>query len=195
MAKDCTTTAGIAAVRALLQPGDVLLYSPRGCLSRLVEWKTWSAYSHVEVWLGRGVIGRYLLDLDWTSHTCAQPSYSMPGAEVLASRPGIGVNFYPFDLSGLTLIRRSRDPLDMDAMLRWVTNRHVIGQRYDWWGLLRFFNVGRGRMDRQFCSELAARLLRRGGVQLFNNVDADQVSPGMLAWTRDLYDLWRQAAP
>lgn len=189
-----TQTIGIshattdAELRAILQPGDVLLYTPAGLFGKLITMKTWSDFSHSELYLGQGIIAT------------VGGGYAWPDADVWASRDpkrwlprpsGGGVNFWPLRTSQLAVVRRPKDPIALHVLLDFC--QQTAGQSYDWWGLLRFFKIGRGKTDRQFCSEAITRALRLAGCELFDNCDADSVSPGMLAWTRDLGDVWRKA--
>lgn len=157
-----------------LAPGDVLLYGGIGWVNRLIQLKTWSRYSHVEIYDGHG----------WS----------------LASRNGIGVGRFPLRTEGLLTVLRLRVAFDMDALRDW--HETVDGQPYDWWGLLAFTSAKRqGRENwKMFCSEYAARGLRvaigaahrveypavaRGnrralamlGLDPWNGYDADGISP------------------
>lgn len=137
----------------LLQPGDLLLYARRGFWARAIQIKTWSRISHVE---------------------CC-----VSATDVVASRDGRGVARYALTRDGLDAILRPRAPFDLDAALRWFAT--VDGQGYDWLGLLAFFWARwQGRDNqRMFCSELATRWYRAGGVEPFTpETDADAVAPG-----------------
>ncbi len=156
----------------LLKPGHVLLYGGTGFVNRLIQAKTWSRYSHCELYDGGG--------------------YS------LASRNGQGVGRYPVRLDGLLAIMSVRAPMDMDAIRNWFDT--VDGQPYDWWGLLSFTSAKiQGRENfKQFCSEFLIRALRVGigamcehpsakkgdkralealGLDPFNGYDADGLAP------------------
>lgn len=149
------------------QPGDVLLYRPRGLFGWLIAVKTWSRWAHVEVYDGGG--------------------YS------LASRDGIGVGRYPLRLDGLGEVYRLRVGCNWFAARAWFES--VKGQPYDWWGLLAFASAKwQGRDNgKMFCSEFAARLLRWAigngataealaldGRDPWNGYDADGLAPGEL---------------
>lgn len=136
-----------------LLPGDVLLFSRKGFFNTLISIKTWSRFSHVEVVIG--------------------PS------RVFASRNGEGVSFYPIDLKGLALVLRPTMTVDIKAGIAWARDSNVIGQPYDWAGLLNFTNARRvGRENgRMFCSEAATRFLRRCGFDPFPRCDADTIAP------------------
>ena len=161
----------------MLQPGDVLLYTPAGVFGKLITLKTWSDYSHTEVVYR--VQGSVI-----STYASRDPKRWFPKPS------GGGVNIYPLRTSELGLIRRPTHPVDMTKFEAFVNA--TVGQKYDWVGLLKFFRISKGKQDRMFCSEAATRLLRAiTGEQLFANVDADAVSPGMLAWTPELEDIWR----
>lgn len=160
----------------MMRAGDVLLYSGDGLFNRIIRLKTWSRYSHVEVYDGLGF--------------------------ALASRNGIGVGRYPVRLEGLTAIYRPRPPIHMNTARAWFTT--VDGQGYDWFGLLAFTSAKiQGRDNgKMFCSEFAARLLRHAiggmtehptarkgnarvlaalGLDPWNGYDADGIAPGEFA--------------
>lgn len=136
-----------------LKPGDVLLYSrTHSLVGFIISTKTWSPYTHVEVYVGDG--------------------------QIVASRDGIGVGRYAFDGSGLARVVRPTETFRLAPAMAWFET--VDGQGYDFLGLLSFFVAkhGWGGQHRQFCSEFATRFLRRGGVEPFSaETDADSVPP------------------
>lgn len=136
-----------------LQPGDLLLYSGTGFVSWAIRTKTWSPYSHVEVYIGNG--------------------------RSVASRNGIGVGEYPLRTEDLALILRPNQPFDLQAGLAWF--RTVNGQKYDWTGLFAFFfATWQASHNKMFCSEFVLRFCRAAGFEPFSpETDADQTSPGM----------------
>jgi len=153
-----------------MQPGDCLLYRTKGFWSWLIRVKTFSSVSHCE-------------------------AVVVPGVEVIAAR-GEGVQRFAFKTEGLYAILRPVEPFDLEAAMAWFT-RSAEGQGYHWWGLLRFFLLGKpsaGEKTKMFCSELLVRWYRAGGVHPFAlGYDADKTSPGMflaspkftIMWTRD----------
>ena len=148
-----------------IQPGDFLLYSGKGFFSWLIKVKTWSRFSHVEVYIGHG--------------------------QTIASRDGIGVDIYWTRDKDLACVLRPNKKLDIDAGIAWAQENCILGQKYDWWGLLRFFTFGKPSMDKQFCSELATRFARASGFHPFNDkYDADTVSPGMFYSSPNLDVVW-----
>jgi len=167
-----------------LQPGDVLLYGGSGLFNRIIQVKTWSRYSHVEIYDGRG--------------------------ESLASRNGIGVGRYPSRLDDCLAIYRLRVPFSVNAGRGYFAE--CEGEPYDWWGLLAFTSAKwQGKENKkQFCSEFAARYLRRAiggmtihpearkgsarslaalGLDPWNGYDADGLAPGEMAKSALLYEV------
>lgn len=167
-----------------LQPGDVLLYGGSGLFNRIIQVKTWSRYSHVEIYDGRG--------------------------ESLASRNGIGVGRYPSRLDDCLAIYRLRVPFSVNAGRGYFVE--CEGEPYDWWGLLAFTSAKwQGKENRkQFCSEFAARYLRRAiggmtihpearkgsarslaalGLDPWNGYDADGLAPGEFTKSALLYEV------
>ena len=142
-----------------LLPGDCLVYRPSSLLGRIIAIKSWLPYSHVEI-----VIGHELN---------------------IGARPE-GVNIYPLRLADLACVMRP-DPsmLNMEDGLKWFTT-HAKGQRYDVFGLLRFFTIGKQSTDKMFCSEMATRFYRNAGFpRLFHTTDADLVPPGWFVTLAD----------
>lgn len=147
-----------------LRPGDVLLYTGEGLFSIVIRVKTWSRYSHIEIYDGSNVS--------------------------VASRDGIGVGRYPVRYGQLTMVLRPRAPFNLEQARAWFTT--VDGQGYDWIGLTSF-TIARwqGRQnDRQFCSEFATRYLRAGGIDPFNEYDADGIAPGEFPKSSTLAVIW-----
>ncbi|MDP2319551.1 MAG: hypothetical protein Q8O42_09475 [Acidobacteriota bacterium] len=147
-----------------LQGGDVLLYSGSGLFAWGIKVKTWSQFSHVEV-------------------------YDRVGTTV-ASRDGKGVNRYLFNEKNLRAILRPKQPpiLDLERGRAWFRTE-AIGQPYDWLGLFAFFSArAQGSMKRaMFCSEFQSRFFKKCGYALFIG-DSDAVSPGM-NWSNPMLDL------
>ncbi len=147
-----------------LRVGDVLLYAGTGWFSLLIRIKTWSKYSHCEVYDGSG--------------------YSV------ASRDRIGVGRYDLRLDGLRVVLRPRGRFSAVRARAWF--RAVDGQPYDWWGLMAFTGAKHQGKNNwaQFCSEFATRYLRAGGVDPFNGYDADGIAPGEFLKSPALIRVW-----
>lgn len=147
----------------LLYDVDSIFTSPQGYLVDLaIRFKTWSEVAHLEMYWQAGLS--------------------------FASR-GEGVNFYPFRRDGLKYVLR---PKFVDEVKAGAYANSVIGQKYDWLGLLCFtLAVKRGSPDRQFCSELGCNTTRAAGCELFSaDWSADKVAPGsflMLPNTTTIY--------
>ena len=136
-----------------LRTGDVLLYSGRGIFSWAIRIKTWSVITHVEI-----------VGFDPTT--------------AYAARDGIGVGTYDVRREDLVMVLRPRKRVRAADLKAFHERCCEPPQKYDWWGLLRFFNFKTPRHDRQFCSEYATRLLRAGGIIPFaEDYDADGVPP------------------
>ena len=143
--------------RDFLQTGDCLLYRPSSLLGYVIAIKTWRWVSHCEVYAGDGM------------------SVASRGPQ-----DGIGgVGLYALRLTDLAHVLRPATGFQPSKAMSWFLR--VAGQKYDFWGLLRFFTIGAGKPDRMFCSEFAMRLYRQGGLEPFQpDVDADTVAPGEL---------------
>lgn len=152
---------------AWLRPGDVILYADKSLIGVVIRWKTWSDVSHVEVYLGDG--------------------YS-------AAARARGVNTYPFDDRAIRLVLRPNVPFDIARMRAF--HESCVGQKYDYWGLIRVFVLNKqGAQDRAYCSEHAARMAKRdhGGPGMINaRADCDEVSPGQCPLSPN-YDWWLPA--
>lgn len=149
-------------IESLLQPGDCLLYRPKGIFGILIALKTWHRIAHCELYIGEG--------------------------RSVASRDGVGVGIYRLRTTELAYVLRPTYPLDWFRFWKWF--RSVNGQRYDWWGLLRFVwsrSVGGGNNQRMFCSEFLTRAYRSLGARVFNGAeDADAVAPAQFLLSPNL---------
>ena len=155
--------------RDILKAGDALLYYGDALLNAtdgsqhagFVDWaigvKTGGLCAHIELYDG--------------------------GGQSVASRNGIGVNYYPLRLTGLIAVRRPKTAFDWQQGKNWF-NSMAKGEKYDFKGLLCFWlAVRQGSKDRMFCSEFALRRYRASSFQPFNpDQDADRTSP---------FDFWK----
>lgn len=149
-----------------LIPGDALIYKPSSLLGRLIAIKSWMPYSHVEIYVGDG--------------------------EAVGARPE-GVAKYPLRLADLAVVMRPNpEKFRMAGGIYWF-DHYAKGQRYDVWGLFRFFTLGKQSTDKQFCSEMATRFYRNAGFpNLFHSIDADLVPPGyFVTLADDFTEVWR----
>jgi hypothetical protein len=145
-----------------IEPDDCLLYAPKGIFGRLVAYKTWHRISHCECYMGNG--------------------YSV------ASRDGKGVNTYNIRLTEVVYVLRPNEPFNRMKAYDWFIDK-ANGQKYDWWGLLRFVwtkKVSKAGDDKMFCSEFLTRFYRAGGLQVFNHEDADAIAPFQFLHTEKL---------
>lgn len=154
-----------------LEPGDVLLYARKGVFNWLINVKTWSRISHVEVVL-------------------SNPS---TGVRIVSSRNGKGVHVTGPEWRGLALVMRSTMWPRIDKAMEWYDEQGIEGQGYDWLGLLNFAyarKVGRNN-GKMFCSEFATRFLRKAGLPLFGEEDADTIAPRDFLLPALLRPVWR----
>jgi cell wall-associated NlpC family hydrolase len=146
----------------MLKPGDVLLYGNTCLMSRLIQFRTWSDVSHVEVYMGRG--------------------YSA------ASRNGIGVDIYPFRSEGLRYARRPQVRFN-DALAN-AYARKMKGTPYGWGDLGKFYllNIpGKGLI----CSQYGDLLLRSADVVAFDeNYFPGKICPRDFLITPMLKTVW-----
>lgn len=151
-------------IESLLLPGDCLLYGPKpgSIFGWIIARKTWHGISHCELYVGKG-------------RSCA-------------SRDGQGVGQYPLRTDQLAYVLRPTYPLDWAAYWKWF--KDVDGQKYDWWGLLRFVYTktgSTGNNDKQFCSEWLTRAYRALKAKVFNDIeDADAIAPASFITSANL---------
>jgi hypothetical protein len=150
-----------------LRAGDVILYRPQGFIGWCIASRTFSNWAHVEVSLGSGV--------------------------TVASRNFVGVGLYAFNPNRVGRVIRPRGPLNMVSAMGWFDG--VVGQRYDYWAIMRFLLPHCIRRDldmtRQICSSFAVRFLREAGVDVVAaDMDADLVAPSTIAASASCDVVW-----
>lgn len=144
------------------------LYRGKSLTSWGIKWFSWSSYSHaswilsdgsvIEAWHRGGV--RHVKN--WNMN----------------HRRGTKINVYR--IKGIT-------PEQTRAIEDFL--RSQVGKKYYFWGIMRFLSRRRNRrrtrapadVNRWFCSELVFEACRQAGITLLANVEAHQVTPGMLA--------------
>lgn len=143
-----------------LQPADILMYSTGGLVGGWIKARTWSDFTHCELYIGNG------------KTAAARGPQDGKG----------GVQTYEFRDKDLVLVLRPNRPFDLAAMVAF--HERCIGQKYDTWGLVRVFYLGGdGTDDRAYCSEHVARMCRtrNGGPGLINEcADCDDAAPAQL---------------
>jgi hypothetical protein len=159
-----------------LEPGDILLYGGNGLVDRLIQFRTWSDVSHIEIYVGEG--------------------------RSVASRNGIGVGKYPLRIAGLRRVYRIKlfagfAQFDFNKSMAWFAT--VDGTGYGWFDLARFYliNIPTKKL---ICSEFADLFFRNGGLPLFNtNYPEGAVCPGDYEKISDLLVneiwTWKPAPP
>lgn len=153
-----------------LQPGDVVCYSGSSLFSRVIQAKTWSWVSHVEVVCRSG----YVDVVDGV----VERNWKLPAPVSVTSKEK-GVQVYPFDFAEIYAILRPSLPFNDLAAWTWF-ERKAKGQPYDVLGMLAFTSAKLQGKDngKMFCSEFCTRYLRMGNVPVFHGYDADGVAPG-----------------
>ena len=137
-----------------LRQGDILCYRPKGLMGWAIATKTFHNWAHVEmVWV--------------------------PQVTSAAARRD-GVNLYTMRWDGLGRVLRPPEGFNFGRAVRYFAE--VRGQGYDWIGLLAYFRLGKGKGDRQFCSELCTTLMRAGWPahtvpDIFNGEDSRIIPP------------------
>ncbi len=153
-----------------LMPGDILLYGGRDLVSRLIQFRTWSDVSHIEIYVGEG--------------------------RSVASRNGLGVGKYPLRIVGLRRVYRATigaltyPQFNFENCMAWFAT--VDGTPYGWADLLRFYLINVPTKG-LICSEFADLFFRNGGLPLFNtNYPEGAVCPGDYEKISDLLvdELW-----
>lgn len=98
----------------------------------------------------------------------------------VAARDGIGVGLFPLRTDRLTRVLRPNRPMNLEKGMAWF--KTVVGQGYDWLGLLRFswrseYIPDSLTENKQFCSEFVTRFDRNSDFDPFPREDADAIAP------------------
>lgn len=133
-----------------MNPGDCLLFSRKTIFDRVVSLKTWSSYTHVEIYIGNN--------------------------KTVASRNGKGCAVYSQDLTGLGLILRPVKEVNIEKAMIWFW-RYANGRPYGWIDLLRFVLINIPTKG-LICSELATMWYRAGNFDPFSSsIFAGDIAP------------------
>jgi len=118
----------------------------------------------------------------------------MGKGQSVASRPGKDVNIYPVRTEEVSYVLRPKRELLLDYGMAWF--KSVQYRPYDWWGLLRFFRIGKYNDNKMFCSEFAINFYRACGFEPFSALlEPDNYSPGMFLASTEfdvIHDLVRE---
>ena len=137
-----------------LQPGDALLYKPKGLYGLLIRMHTGHPVGHVEVYLGAG--------------------------RSTASRDKIGVDIYPLRTEGLIQICRPKLPFDVLKATAFALSQK--GTPYGWGDLFNFIGLdvdAKGIV----CSPWATLVYRAACGDPFNGDAANRIAPFQFATT------------
>jgi hypothetical protein len=183
-------------IRNRMRPGDVIAFSGKGRISRLISRCTASPVSHVGVILRSELAaGGALLELI--------ESTSLDGfSGVSRSRLSDRLRVYPGAVWWLPLREDIRARADLGAMYRWLLSQDR--KRYDYRQVVRFafqglplvgrWFVNREDYGRVFCSELVAGGFERAGI-LPSSCDASQITPAALCRMPLYGEVWQLAGP
>jgi hypothetical protein len=139
----------------------IALYKGTSLISKLIRWRTWSAYSHAAWICDNGEVIEA-----WTDGVRKRPSIHVghtPGTEI--------------DLFKMTLT------LTQKILLENFLQKQ-IGKKYDWRGIGKFISRRDGdNQDRWFCSELIAAACASVGEPLLLRIPVYKIDPGMLSYS------------
>lgn len=152
-----------------LRPCDILLYKGTDWLSRLIEWKTESLYSHVAI--------------------VVEPEMNLAIESNTGSQSGVrALDLKQLDEKTLDVFRvKSQFSFDLDKVIAYLVGH--LGAGYDylgvaWLGVLKVFGArnhsNKWQKDRDyFCSELCYKAFFAAGLDIVPQVgEADITSPG-----------------
>jgi uncharacterized protein YycO len=112
-------------------------------------------------------------------------------SQVVAARM-TGTRIYGFTDENLYAVWRPEGTLQLGPAMEWFWS-NANGTRYDFWGLMRFYLIGRPSDDTFICSELATAFLRAGGVDAFApDYPASDIAPGAFLISPRGQVIWRR---
>lgn len=134
----------------------------KGFISAFIRWQTWSKYSHVAIVTPEGVY---------------------------EATPKEGVHLRNFwdDTTGIDFFVVPTPPSRERAAKEFLESQ--LGQKYDYWGVLRFLVRRKSSDTKWFCSELAFRAAEIAGTKLLRGIEPIQISPGTLSLSPLLFPM------
>lgn len=139
----------------------IALYRGKSFLSRVIQFRTWSAYSHAAWVCEDGEVIQA-----WRHGVTLTPDLAH------GHTPGT-----PVDLFDIALTVNQR--YEVEAFLR-----SQVGKPYDLRGALRFISRRQNAGDEQagwFCSELIHAAFISAGIELLARIESWKVDPGLLS--------------
>jgi len=141
----------------------VVLFRGKGLLSRLIKWQTRGEFSHAAI---------------------------ANGDVLYEAREGAGVRAMLWDAEE----KKRHDYEEYDVPVANAEQYHDVmrflqkqlAKPYDYSSVLRFVSrrqASRKSSGKWFCSELVFAALRKGGIELFKNIEPWAVSPQMLSYS------------
>jgi hypothetical protein len=136
---------------SVLEPGDIVLSTQSGRVSRLIRWATKSSYSHAMLYIDRALV-----------HAVSEGVWTINPERMCFEQHEVDV----YRLAGLT---------QLQAQDICVAARAKVGSRYTTWEaslsvllrLLRLKALGQS----QYCSRLVAQAYNSQGIRLHSNPD------------------------
>ncbi|MBO9997441.1 MAG: hypothetical protein J7641_00290 [Cyanobacteria bacterium SID2] len=173
--------------RPQMKTGDIIAFSGNTGFSQIIKWGTGSAYSHVGMILKLGLSGGFgdsvmvVESTTETRHQDASPTELIKGVQMnwLSKR----MLMYDGAVWWVPL-KHPLAPEKQTAVEAWLRDTHNQRVRYDMIqvmgaGLDMFDRVGLGNSEdisQLFCSELATKALKLGGV-VASDINASEQTP------------------
>lgn len=180
-----------SAQRDRLEPGDVLLWTGSGFVSRFIMWRTEGDFSHASlVDVDRGRVWTFESHLQSGVRHVPLSNLIRHGAEV-AWFTHVSPHGQNGKLDSTGHATYDIRPLDRDALVQWVIDR--VADPYDGGAIVRFLRLlwpwTRFRLTRDddaelprraICSALVSGAVRAGGRDLVPNLEDRMTSPADL---------------
>lgn len=148
----------------------ILLYRGIGFISRVIEWQTFSDYSHAAWWCQNGTVIEAWHTKTEDRKLTLKNGVQRHDSPATIHKPGTVVDV--FSVPGI----------NEDAVEQFLIQQ--IGKDYDFAPVLRgfVFRVKRDNPDKWFCSELVHAACADAGVEL-QRAPSWKVSPGLLSFS------------
>lgn len=154
-------------VREELRPGDVIAFSGRGWVSKVIKLFTRSKVSHVGI----------VLEISEQGRVMVMESTTLGGKKgVQVNRLSQRVSQYKGEMWWLPLNSVVKESMDMAAFWHFLWEQD--GKKYDTWQALKSALpsvIRREHFDKMFCSELVAGALEAAGA--IPELNASEMTP------------------
>jgi len=151
-----------------MTPGYFAFYRGRSIVSRLIQWRTWSPYSHVAFWEPLPTPGKYLAMEAWW------PDGVIVRLSDLGHKPGTVVDLY--ECPSMTIAHQR-------AIVAFIASQ--LDKPYDLRGIYGFLpRCKTQNPGAWFCSELILSAAFYAGLDLLSRrLLPGQCDPGILSWS------------